>query len=114
LGQPPTVLIAVAVGTTVQLQSFYVIAAGSSQDTTTVHSSGVPVLQLQEGWPLCQGLPLVEAATDDRGYVSASDNEDDFALQTNHVGDLTDDDGDAPVFGKEYMTEYSTKTYFVK
>jgi hypothetical protein len=30
--------------------------------------------------------------TDDRGYVSASDVEDDFALQTNIAGDLDDDD----------------------
>jgi hypothetical protein len=36
-------------------------------------------------------------ATDDGGYVSASDVEDDFALQTNNAGDLDDDD--AEVFG---------------
>jgi hypothetical protein len=30
----------------------------------------------------------------DRGYVSASDTEDDLALQTNHAGDLVDDDDD--------------------
>jgi hypothetical protein len=50
-------------------------------------------------------------ATDDRGYVSASDVEDDFALQTNNAGDLDDDD--AEVFGSEHTEEYSTKTYVV-
>jgi hypothetical protein len=39
-------------------------------------------------------------ATDDRGYVSASDVEDNFALQTNNAGDLDDDD--AKVFGSEH------------
>jgi hypothetical protein len=51
-------------------------------------------------------------ATDDRGYVSASDVEDDFALQTNNVGDLDDDD--AEVFGSEHTEECSTKTYVVQ
>jgi hypothetical protein len=51
-------------------------------------------------------------ATDDGGYVSASDVEDDFALQTNNVGDLDDDD--AEVFGSEHMEEYNTKTYVVQ
>jgi hypothetical protein len=50
-------------------------------------------------------------ATDDRGYVSASDVEDDFALQTNIVGDLDDDDTD--VFGSEHTEDYSMKTYVV-
>jgi hypothetical protein len=48
-------------------------------------------------------------ATDDGGYVSASDVEDDFALPTNNAGDLDDDD--AEVFGSEHMEEYNTKTY---
>jgi hypothetical protein len=51
-------------------------------------------------------------ATDDRGYVSASDVEDDFALQSNNVGELNDDD--AEVFGSEHMEEYNTKTYVVQ
>jgi hypothetical protein len=51
-------------------------------------------------------------ATDDGGYVSASDVEDDFALQTNNAGDLDDDD--AEVFGSEHTEEYSTKTYVVQ
>jgi hypothetical protein len=50
--------------------------------------------------------------TDDGGYVSASDVEDDLALQTNNVGDLDDDDAD--VFGSEHMEEYNTKTYVVQ
>jgi hypothetical protein len=49
--------------------------------------------------------------TDDGGYVSASDVEDDFALQTNNASDLDDDD--AEVFGSEHTEEYSTKTYVV-
>jgi hypothetical protein len=51
-------------------------------------------------------------ATDDEGYVSASDVEDDFALQTNNAGDLDDDDAD--VFGSEHTEEYNTKTYVVQ
>jgi hypothetical protein len=51
-------------------------------------------------------------ATNDEGYVSASDVEDDFALQTNSAGDLDDDD--AEVFGSEHTDEYSTKTYLVQ
>jgi hypothetical protein len=47
-------------------------------------------------------------ATDDGGYVSTSDVEDDFALQTNNAGDLDDDN--AEVFGSEHMEEYNTKT----
>jgi hypothetical protein len=51
-------------------------------------------------------------ATDDGGYVSASDVEDDFPLQTNNAGDL--DDADAEVFGSEHTEEYNTKTYVVQ
>jgi hypothetical protein len=51
-------------------------------------------------------------ATDDGGYVSASDVEDDFALQTNNAGDLDNDDAD--IFGSEHTKEYSTKTYVVQ
>ncbi len=53
-------------------------------------------------------------ATDDGGYVSASDTEDDLALQTNHAGDLADDDDDEQVFGSEEMAEYSTRSYVVQ
>jgi hypothetical protein len=51
-------------------------------------------------------------AADDGGYVSASDVEDDFALQTNNAGDLDDDD--VEVFGSEHMEEYNTKIYVVQ
>jgi hypothetical protein len=51
-------------------------------------------------------------ATDDGGYVSASDVEDDFALQTNNAGDLDDDD--AMVYRSEHTEEYSTKIYVVQ
>jgi hypothetical protein len=51
-------------------------------------------------------------ATDDGGYVSASDVEDDFALQTNNAGDLDDDN--AEVFGSEHTEEYSAKTCVVQ
>jgi hypothetical protein len=48
-------------------------------------------------------------ATADEGHVSASDTEDDLALQTNHAGDLANDDDDEQVFGSEHMAEYSTR-----
>jgi hypothetical protein len=51
-------------------------------------------------------------ATNDGGYVSASDVEDDFTLQTNNAGDLDDDD--AEVFGSEHTEEYNTKTNVVQ
>jgi hypothetical protein len=51
-------------------------------------------------------------ATDDEGYVSASDVEDDFAFQTNNAGDLDVDY--AEVFGSEHTEEYDTKTYVVQ
>jgi hypothetical protein len=51
-------------------------------------------------------------ATADRGYVSASDTEDDLAHQTNDVGDLADDD--EQVSGSEHMADYSTKTYVMQ
>jgi hypothetical protein len=50
----------------------------------------------------------------DSSYVSASDTEDDLALQTNHAGDLADDDDDEQVFGSEQTIEYSTKTYVMQ
>jgi hypothetical protein len=60
----------------------------------------------------CPNKKLYIAITDG-GYVSASDTEDDLALQTNHAGDLADDDDDTQVFGSERTIEYSTKTYVV-
>jgi hypothetical protein len=53
-------------------------------------------------------------ATADGDYVSASDTEEDLALQTNHVGDLADNNDDEQVFGSEHTTEYSAKTYVVQ
>jgi hypothetical protein len=53
-------------------------------------------------------------ATADGGYASASDTEDDLALQTNHAGDLADDDDDEHVFGSEQTAEYNTNTYVVQ
>jgi hypothetical protein len=50
-------------------------------------------------------------ATTNGGFVSASGTEDDFALQTNHTGDLADDGDDEQVFGSEHTAEYNTKTY---
>jgi hypothetical protein len=44
-------------------------------------------------------------ATADRGYVSASDTKDDFTLQTNHTGDLIDNDDDAQLFRNEHIAE---------
>jgi hypothetical protein len=51
-------------------------------------------------------------AIDDGGYVSVSDVEDDFALQTSNAGDLDNDD--VEVFGSEHTEEYITKTYVVQ
>jgi hypothetical protein len=50
----------------------------------------------------------------DEGYVSASDTEDDLALQTKHSGDLTNNDDNEQVFECEHTTDYSTKTYVVQ
>jgi hypothetical protein len=44
-------------------------------------------------------------ATADGGYVSASDTEDDLALQTNHAGNIVDNDDDIHAFGSEHTTE---------
>jgi hypothetical protein len=43
-------------------------------------------------------------ATDDGGYVSASDVKDDFVLQTNNAGDLDDDDPE--VIGSEHTVQH--------
>jgi hypothetical protein len=67
-------------------------------------------------WPHPARLPSKKSyiATSSGVYVSASDTEDDFALQTNHAGDLADDDDDEQVFGSEHMADYSTKAYVVQ
>jgi hypothetical protein len=46
--------------------------------------------------------------------VSASDTEDDLAFQSNHAGDLADDDDDEHAFGSEHTVEYNSKTNVVQ
>jgi hypothetical protein len=53
-------------------------------------------------------------ATADNGYVRGSDTEDYLALQTNHAGDLADDDDVEQVFGSEQTAEYSINTYVMQ
>jgi hypothetical protein len=86
----------------------------SSSTTSTGHTSDIKCHR-------CHGVGHFQrdclskksyTAIDDRGYVSASDVEDDFALQTNNSGDLDDDN--VEVFGSEHTEEYSTKTYVVQ
>jgi hypothetical protein len=50
----------------------------------------------------------------DGDYISASDTKDHLALQTNHVGDLADDDDNEQVFRSEHTPDYCTKTYVVQ
>jgi hypothetical protein len=50
----------------------------------------------------------------DGGYVGTSDTEDDLALQTNHAGDLAEDDDDEHVFGSDHTADYNTKTYVMQ
>jgi hypothetical protein len=86
----------------------------SSSTTSTGHTSDIKCHRCHGVGHLQRDCPSKKSyiATDDGGYVSASDVEDDFALQTNNAGDL--DDGDAEVFGSEHTEEYSTKTYVVQ
>jgi hypothetical protein len=92
------------------------LAAKSSSSSTisTGHTSDIKCHR-------CHGVGYFEhdcpskksyIATDDGGYVSASDVEDNFVLQINNAGDLNDDD--AEVFGSEHTEEYNTKTYVVQ
>jgi hypothetical protein len=92
-----------------------VVAKPSSSSTTSIGRTSVikchhchVVGHIQRDCPNKKSY----IATDDEGYVSASDVEDDFALQTNNAGDLDDDD--AEVFESEHMEEYNTKTYVVQ
>jgi hypothetical protein len=86
----------------------------SSLTTSTGHTSDIKCNRCHGVGHFQQDCPSKKSyiATDDGGYVSASDVEDDFALQTNNAGDLDDDD--AEVFGSEHTEEYSTKTYVVQ
>jgi hypothetical protein len=86
----------------------------SSSTTSTGRTSDIK-------WHRCHGVGHFQRdcpskksyiATYDGGYVSTSDVEDDFALQTNNAGDLDDDN--AELFGSEHAEEYNTKTYVVQ
>jgi hypothetical protein len=77
----------------------------SSSTTSTDRTSDIK-------WHRCHGVGHLQhdcpskksyIVTNDGGYVSASDVEDNFALQTNNAGDLDDDD--AEVFGSEHTEE---------
>jgi hypothetical protein len=89
-----------------KLSSSSTSSNGRTSDIKCHHSHGVGHFQ--------RDCPSKKSyiATDDGGYVSASDVEDYFALQTNNAGDLDDDDAD--VFGSEHTEEYNTKTYVVQ
>jgi hypothetical protein len=86
----------------------------SSSTTSTDHTSDIKCHRCHGVCHFQRDCPSKKSyiATDDGGYVSASDVEDDFALQTNNAGDLDDDDVD--VFGSEHTEEYNTKTYVVQ
>jgi hypothetical protein len=86
----------------------------SSSTTSTGRTSDIKCHRCQGVGHFQRDCPSKKSyiATDDGGYVSASDVEDDFALQSNNAGDLDDDDAD--VFGSEHMEEYITKTYVVQ
>jgi hypothetical protein len=81
-------------------------STGRTSDIKCHHCHGVG--QFQRDCPSKKSY----IATDDGGYVSASDLEDDFTLQTNNAGDLDDDDTE--VFGSEHTEDYNTKTYVVQ
>jgi hypothetical protein len=86
----------------------------SSSTTTTGRTSDIKCHRCHGVGHFQRDCPSKKSyiATDDGGYVSGSDVEDDFALQTNNAGDL--DDVNADVFGSEHTEEYSTKTYVVQ
>jgi hypothetical protein len=92
-------------------------AAGKSSSLSTTSTSRTSDIKCHH----CHGVDHFQrdcpskksyVAINDGGYVSATDVEDDFALQTNNAGDLDNDD--AEVFGSEHTDEYSTKTYVVQ
>jgi hypothetical protein len=86
----------------------------SSSTTSTSHTSDIKCHHCHGVGHFQRYCPNKKSyiATDDRGYVSASDVEDNLALQTNNACDLDDDD--AEVFGSEHTKEYITKTYVVQ
>jgi hypothetical protein len=86
----------------------------SSSTTSTGHTSDIKCHRCHGVGYFQHDCPSKKSyiATDDGGYVSASNVEDDFALQTNNASDLDDDD--AEVFGSEHTEEYNTQTYVVQ
>jgi hypothetical protein len=64
------------------------ISIGRTSDIKCHHCHGIG--QFQHDCPIKKSYTAIV----DRGYVSASDTEDDLALQTNHAGDLADDGDD--------------------
>jgi hypothetical protein len=58
IGKPPVVSAAAAA---VHSCSIHSASPEGSWTATAGHTSGVPVLQLWEGWALCQGLPPAKA-----------------------------------------------------
>jgi hypothetical protein len=91
-------------------------AKPSSSTTSTGRTSDIKCHSCHGIGHFQRGCPIKKSyiATVDGGYVTASNIEDDLALQTNHAGDLVDYDADEQVFGSEHTTKYSTKTYVVQ
>jgi hypothetical protein len=86
----------------------------SSSTTSTGRTSDIKCHRCHGVGPFQRDCPSKKSyiAIDDGAYVSASDVEDGFALQTNNAGDLDNDNAD--VFGSEHTEEYNTKTYVVQ
>jgi hypothetical protein len=86
----------------------------SSSTTSTGHTSDIKCHRCHGVGHFQHDCPSKKSyiSTDDGGYVSASDVEDDFALQTNNAGDLDYDD--AEVIVSEHTEEYITKIYVVQ